>query len=54
MPPFTSLTSTLAAAFAVFAASGADLADGYTVTGTTVGPGFSRPEGIKLNLAAGA
>ena len=29
-------------------------AESYSVTGTTVGPGHSRPEGIKLNLVAGA
>ena len=55
----TSLTSTLAASVLAFTASilagwGAAAVAGYTVEGTTVGPGFSRPEGIKLNLVAGA
>ena len=51
------LTSTLAAALLVFTTAvivGSGVAAGYTITGTTVGPGFSRPEGIKLNLVAGA
>ena len=46
MAALTALTSPL-----LLAGSGVA---GYVVTGTTVGPGFSRPEGIKLNLVAGA